>query len=219
MVIIITAPPRMGKSTLIKKISANPSFAMASGFVTEEVVVFTLKSKEKERDGFKMINVTDETSELIASKVFPESRYKIGSYFVYPEKVSNMLSYVEMRDVMLVDEVGKMQNFSPELKNFIPKLVTKSKFVIITVTEDDSVNLAKELRENKEYLLIRLTESNRNWLDLILVHLKKRAYRYNEMSVAKKIAFNEVISKILGSEKVSTEKVLYAINYHLFFLG
>lgn len=162
MKIFLTGFPKSGKSTvLIKTIELLKNSGLkVGGFITPEIV------EEKKRTGFYVKDVFSNEMEVFASidfKIGP----KFGKYGIDTDAFDRIaLKAIEFAlencDVVVVDEIGKMEELSENFKNKLTSLMLVDKNLIavlhrnfieqfkqygevVEVTPDNRENLPEEL--------------------------------------------------------------------------
>jgi len=118
--ILITAKPRTGKSTLIKKIISEVGYDKCGGFYTEEI------RKDGERTGF-MIKTLDDKEAVLAS-VDIESDIKVSKYSVDIVAFENIClpgieEALNNKEIIIIDEIGPMQMYSKKCKEVLSKVL------------------------------------------------------------------------------------------------
>lgn len=158
--ILLTAPPRTGKSTAIKKIVNMLGPQNCGGFYTEEI------RKDGERVGFKIISLNGDEG-ILAHTQF-ESEYKISRYGVDLDTFENICLKELHRAIItnnikyiIIDEIGPMQLFSEEYKEMLMKMLTIEKMVIGTIFYA-SYDWLDDFKKNEQVDLIEINENNRN---------------------------------------------------------
>jgi nucleoside-triphosphatase len=133
--ILITGPPRCGKSTLISKLIkyyTNEKNFVIYGFLTPEV------REGKSRIGFDIVDIfSGEVSQLARVGDY-RTRHQVGKYNVF---VENLNEFIEKKlgligknlDLIIIDEIGKMELFSKKFQNYIKKIFTSDLPVIATI--------------------------------------------------------------------------------------
>ena len=136
----ITGLPKVGKTTLVKKI-IDVYKNIIVGFYTEEIL------KSNSRIGFKIINSNNETSVFALKHGENAGIYNgtIKHYKKYDVFIDNLekvgIDYIEQQftdnnnnnKLFLVDEVGAMELLSEKFCNLIVKLLNSDKKVILTL--------------------------------------------------------------------------------------
>jgi nucleoside-triphosphatase THEP1 len=132
--ILITGPPRSGKSTLIVKLIEHFSNRQISvyGFLTPEV------REGNNRIGFDLINIKTKEREKLARKGKFNTKHHVGNYRVFIEIFEKFLIYFEniefhQDDLIIIDEIGKMELFSDKFQEFIMKMFKSNISIIATI--------------------------------------------------------------------------------------
>ena len=164
---LLTAPPRTGKSTTIKKIVNMLGPNNCGGFYTEEI------KKDGERTGFKIISLNGAEGAL--ADVSSESPYRISKYGVNLKAFENiglkeLYRAVNSNDVkyLIIDEIGPMQLFSKEYKELLLKLLSITKPIIGTIFYAN-YDWLDDFKKNEQVALIEINEQNRNTIPLQIV--------------------------------------------------
>lgn len=168
--LLITGPPRCGKTTFLKKISNDPYFLQkVGGFITEEF-------REKgERVGFKITTLSDKKEGLLARKGF-SSPFRVGKYGVNIEDLERIgCTAIEEAfrsgKIICVDEVGKMELFSERFKNVLLQALNSPQKVLATIMERTNA-FADRIKKREDVELLHLDRDNfekklmqvRDWL-------------------------------------------------------
>lgn len=167
--ILLTALPRTGKSTAIKKIVNMLGKDNCGGFYTEEI------REDGERVGFRICTLSGKTG--ILSHVNIESNYRISRYGVDLEAferlcISELENAVKDNNVkyIVIDEIGPMQLFSEKYKALLISLLNCDKPIIGTIFMN-SYEWLDDFKKQKNVNLIEITFDNRDSLPLQLVEL------------------------------------------------
>lgn len=160
--IFLTGAPSSGKTTVIKKIIGNLNHP-ANGFYTVEERV------DGKRVGFLMKTIDGKEGYLAHQDI--KSDFYIRRYGVSIENIENIavpsISPVE-NNIIILDEIGKMECFSLAFKQATTNAINASNIVIGTITfgGDDFI---REIKERKDVEISEVTMDNRNLLpDIIL---------------------------------------------------
>lgn len=155
MKIIISARPGAGKTTLVKELATQIK-APKCGFYTEEIL------KDRNRAGFKAISL-DGRKEVILAHVDIKSPYRVGKYKVnikdFEPMAINILEQALKDDeaVVIIDEIGKMELFSPKFKQLVLELLNSPKTVIFTIKSDWARDWIAKIKDSdiRHFELIR----------------------------------------------------------------
>ena len=132
--ILITGPPRCGKSTLIVRLIEYISKRHMSvyGFLTPEVKV------GENRIGFDILDIKTKEREELARKGNFNTKFHVGKYCVFIEKFEKFISNFDnitfqQDNLIIIDEIGKMELFSKKFQEFILKIFDSNIFIIATI--------------------------------------------------------------------------------------
>ena len=166
-VYLLTGRPGTGKTSLIKQVVAELG-DKAGGFYTEEIRTQGL------REGFRL--VTLDGQDAILAHVDIRSQYKVSKYGVDIDSldrvgVSALRKAAQQCDVVVVDEIGKMELFSANFREAILQIINSGKKVLGTIMlnanpwadaikRHPQVNLITVTRDNHHLVLERL----QSWL-------------------------------------------------------
>ena len=128
-VYLLTGKPGAGKTSLIKQAIAELE-GRAGGFYTEEI------RSQGTRLGFKL--VTLDGHEAILAHTDFNKRFRVGKYGVDVESlervgVSALRKAAKQCDLAVIDEIGKMELFSPDFREAVLELVGGEKRVLGTI--------------------------------------------------------------------------------------
>lgn len=132
--ILIAGTPGIGKTTLIMKLHSHLSKRYnITGFYTKEV------RKDKTRIGFDAITFP-------VKKVFPIARFareippqvRVGKYMVDVKEISHLVkeirnSLVQPRDLIIIDEIGKMECLSDDFCDLVMEVLNLPTPVLATI--------------------------------------------------------------------------------------
>ena len=159
--IFLTGAPSSGKTTVIKKIIENLNHP-ANGFYTEEERV------DGRRVGFLM-NTLDGRKGYLAHQDI-KSDFYIRRYGVCIENIERIavpsITPVE-NNIIILDEIGKMECFSPAFKQATTNAIDASNIVIGTITLGGD-GFIREIRK-KDMEISEVTVDNRNLLPGIIL--------------------------------------------------
>ena len=156
MNILITGKPGCGKTTLIKQIIEELNLNVG-GFYTQEMRI------GGRRVGFKIISV--DGNESILAHVDIKSPYRVSKYGVNIESiekigVKSILKALEENDVIVIDEIGKMELFSPRFKEVVNKALNSEKMLLATILLAPNP-FTDKIKRRQDVKLFYLTPENR----------------------------------------------------------
>jgi len=153
--ILITGKPKAGKTTLIQRLLEN--LDSAGGFYTREI------TRHNVREGFKIITL-DGKEGILARKGMP-SPFRVGQYGVVTGDleeigVNAIEEAISTKDVIIIDEIAKMELFSPRFKEIVIKALDCPKTVLGVIQVSDHPFL-NQVRKRKDVKIYELTVHNR----------------------------------------------------------
>jgi len=162
--ILICGPPGVGKTTLVKKILKNINLRVG-GFYTEEI------KENNRRVGFKIISLDNQEGILahISVKGMKRvGRYGVNIYDLENIGVKSLSQALRDDDLIIIDEIGKMEIFSDKFKEKVLACLNSKKIVLATIgiggdkyisriKERDDVTVFKMNRENRDRLIDRIS--------------------------------------------------------------
>ncbi len=163
--ILLTGPPRCGKTTVVQRVVAGFP-GRAAGFYTREV------RQQGVRVGFEIVTL-DGQAAMLSHVDFP-GPYRVGKYGVSLENLHRVgLPALEAGpgiDLVVVDEVGKMECLSGQFVAALERLWGQPVPLLITVAEKGGGYMAA-IKEKPDKILITVTPANRDELPEKILHL------------------------------------------------
>lgn len=160
--LFVTGAPSSGKTTVIKKvIKLLP--VPAKGFYTEEERI------NNKRVGFLMHTLDGKKGYLAHQDI--SSEYHIRRYGVSIENIDSIaVSAITPSEepVIILDEIGKMECFSPGFIAAAKQALDSPKIVIGTITLGGS-DFILEVKERSDIEIIEVTPENRDILPELIV--------------------------------------------------
>ncbi|KAH0568822.1 nucleoside-triphosphatase THEP1 [Cotesia glomerata] len=176
--ILLTGPPGIGKTTICKKIlkifeKYNFNY---DGFYTEEI-----RSSCKSRIGFDIVPLknSDQRNWLARTEAALEgrkpSKIKVRNYLVFVDKFESVaLPRLQSKsDILMIDEIGKMELFSKQFCDCVEELFlknsSKTKFIVATIPAKDRVpqrhrSLFEKLYQRSDCKIYEVNRQNRDKL-------------------------------------------------------
>ena len=158
--LLLTGPPRVGKTTLVVRVLDGLPPGSACGFFTREL------RRDGRRVGFSIETLAGQTAVLAHMDL--RSPFRIGRYRVDlaafeatalpeidPERVSAPL--------IVIDEVGKMECLSDRFRELVVAALSSERAVLATVTFHGD-RFIEGLKSNPNVALLDVTTQNRNQL-------------------------------------------------------
>lgn len=160
--ILLTGPPGCGKSTLIERL-ADKIRGPKRGFFTREL------RERGRRVGFALAAL-DGTTGLLAHRDL-KSRYRVGKYGVKVEDVERIavpaITPRRPEEVVVIDEIGKMECFSPLFREAVLKVLESEHRVLGSIARKGD-RFIEGLKTRPGVRVVEVTAANREELvDLI----------------------------------------------------
>ena len=169
-VYLLMGKPGSGKTGLIKEVVAGLKIG-AGGFYTEEI------RSQGVRQGFRL--VTLDGQEAVLAHINIHGPYRVSKYGVDIDTfdrigVSALYRAAEQCDLIIIDEIGKMELFSASFRQAVSKMIDSGKHVLGTIMLSPNpwadaikrrpqVNLLTVIRANHQDVLAELS----HWLEAI----------------------------------------------------
>lgn len=152
---LLTGMPGTGKTSLIRQIVQGLK-GKAGGFYTEEI------RDQGIRQGFRVVTLSGETALLSHVKI--RSPHRVSKYGVDINAldtvgVSALMAAWRQCELVVIDEIGKMELFSDKFKTAVTDIIESQKKVLGTIMLK-SDPWADALKQKKQVRLITLTRNN-----------------------------------------------------------
>ncbi|MDX1610836.1 MAG: NTPase [Candidatus Thermoplasmatota archaeon] len=160
----ITGMPSVGKTQTILKIieKLEAKETIVGGMVTESI------EEHGQRKGFLIEDWLTKETDTLAHVDF-DTDVRVGKYGVdmdVLEKigVAAILSAIEEAEVIIVDEVGKMEMESPAFCDAVKAALDSDKSMIMTLHKKSRNPLLQDIRRRDDIRILEVTPINRNLL-------------------------------------------------------
>ncbi len=152
----MTGQPGTGKTALIKEALARTR-VKGGGFYTEEIRTKAI------RQGFRI--VTLDGREAILAHVNISNPYQVGKYKVDTGAldrvgVSAVQQALQESDLVVIDEIGKMELLSPQFKEVVTQAIDSGKKVLGTIMLNPQL-FADQIKRHPEVEVLLVTRNNR----------------------------------------------------------
>jgi len=170
-VYLLTGEPGSGKTTLIRQVLSKTKIK-AGGFYTDEI------RDNSSRQGFKISTLDGQESILAhteTSSPFRVSKYGVDIDNLDKVGVSALHQAIKESDLIVIDEIGKMELFSPRFKQAVMEAIGSGKKVLGTIMLNPHP-FADEIKHHPGVKLVQLSRYNNDqvlreivtWLELTI---------------------------------------------------
>ncbi|MBN2187486.1 MAG: NTPase [Dehalococcoidia bacterium] len=153
--LLLTGKPGTGKTAIIRE-AVTKTKVKAGGFYTEEIRVGGI------RQGFRIVTIDGQ--EAVLAHVNISSPYQVSKYKVDIDNlnrlgVSALRQALEASDLIVVDEIGKMELLSPQFRKVVLQAIESGKRVLGTIMLN-SHPFADEVKRHPEVKTLMVTRAN-----------------------------------------------------------
>ena len=156
-VYLLTGRPGTGKTSLIKQTVAGMK-GKAGGFYTEEI------RNQGVRTGFRLVTLNGQSA--ILAHIDIHSPYRVSKYGVDVDSldrvgVSALQQAAEQCDLVVIDEIGRMELFSTNFRETASQIIGSGKTVLGTIMLNHD-QWADTIKRQPQVNLLELTRYNQN---------------------------------------------------------
>ena len=154
---LLSGEPGSGKTTIIKEVLGKVNKS-AGGFYTEEI------RSQGVREGFKIFTLDGKSAVLAHTSV--RSPHRVSKYGVDTDSIDKVAvpalkQAIQSKDIIVIDEIGKMELFSPSFKDAVIEALQSEKKVLGTIMLA-SHPWADKIKARQDVEIIKVTRLNRN---------------------------------------------------------
>jgi len=161
LTILVTGLPGTGKTTFIINLANELKPLSAAGFYTTEI------REAGVRKGFDLVSLDGRKS--ILSHVDIKSDYRVGRYGVDVRGFEAFLDSLDLThsdaDILLIDEIGKMECHSKMFRELITSLLDSGKPLVATISLRGEGPIS-QIKRRPDVQILELTAANRESLVL-----------------------------------------------------
>jgi nucleoside-triphosphatase len=153
--LLLTGPPVSGKTALIKEALARTK-VKGGGFYTEEIRTGGI------RQGFRIVTLDGQEATLAhvdISSPYRVSKYKVDTGALDRVGVSALRRAVKEGDVVVIDEIGKMELLSPQFKEAVTQAMNSGQRVLGTIMLNHHP-FADDIKRHPEAEVLLVTRDN-----------------------------------------------------------
>jgi nucleoside-triphosphatase len=167
--LLLTGKPGTGKTALIREALARTK-VKGGGFYTEEIRTGGI------RQGFRIVTLDGQESILAhvgISSPYQVSKYKVDTDSLNKVGVSALRQALKETDLIVIDEIGKMELLSSQFKEAVTQAINSNKKVLGTIMLNPHPHpFADQIKRHPEVEVVLVTRDNRtevmkkvlNWL-------------------------------------------------------
>ena len=156
-VLLLTGKPGAGKTAIIKE-ALTKTKVKAGGFYTQEIRISGV------RRGFRIVTLDGKEAILAhidISSLYQISKYKVDMDSLDKVAVSALRQALEQSDLIVIDEIGKMELLSPQFKEVVLQAIDSGKKVLGTIMLNPHPFVNK-IKSHSQVRTLLVTRDNRN---------------------------------------------------------
>ncbi|HPQ39598.1 MAG TPA: NTPase [bacterium] len=154
---LLTGEPGVGKTTIIMEILGELS-VQAGGFFTQEI------KSGKTRKGFQLITLDGQ--QAVLASLTKKSTYKVGKYAVDLDVMTDvavpaLAKALQSSDLIVIDEIGKMECFSKEFRDMVIRCLDSNTPVLGTI-QNFASPFINTITNRSDLVMINVDAANRD---------------------------------------------------------
>ncbi len=158
--LLLTGQPGVGKTTLIRELTRRLAAHHPAGFYTEEI-----RSAQGIREGFRLETLCGRA--LVLSHIRHFGPHRVGRYGVDVAGFERLLEELDLHrspsPLVMIDEIGKMECYSPRFISDVTRLLDGPKPVVATIALKGR-GFIREVKQRRDCRLVTVTRDNRDRL-------------------------------------------------------
>jgi len=163
--ILITGPPGCGKSTLVTRIISS---LQKKGIKVGGITTPDFRSAGGHREGFLILDIATGEKSIMAS-VEIHSKIRVGRYGVDRGAVRGIgvmaiEQAVTKADIVIIDEIGKMELVVPEFQHCVTRALDSTKPVLGTIGLNITSFFAQAIKQRPDVTVLRLIREQQDAL-------------------------------------------------------
>lgn len=158
--ILLTGKPGVGKTTVVKSVVEQLPYLVV-GFYTTEI------RRKGKRAGFQLISLNTSKRLPLAHIDFTQSQERVGKYGVKPENLLGFLKEINqainenLQTCLVMDEIGKMEFYTPGFKDTVVKALDSPRPLLGTILSKQHA-FCDQVKARKDVEVIEVTYRNRD---------------------------------------------------------
>lgn len=155
--LLITGSPGIGKTTILVWLARALSDHRLAGFVTHEI------RENGIRQGFLLVSCSGKKRILAHTDI--HSPVRVGKYLIDLEGFECFLEEIHLEEndpnLVIIDEIGKMECFSPRFRELVLSLLASERPVIATIAKR-GIPFMETIKMRPDVKLIEITMQSRD---------------------------------------------------------
>jgi len=156
---LLTGKPGVGKTTIIMKVVDRMESVHMDGFYTAEIRC------KGSRVGFELLGLNG--TRRVLAHVDNDSKHRVGKYGVNTAGFEEFLKTLDLLqpevELIVIDEIGKMELFSNRFRNLIYDVLNSDKQILASIPLKGN-EFIRQIKQRSDTYLLEATHDNRDFL-------------------------------------------------------